>query len=183
MKGSRSMVELPDSDEASGENVIYEQTRVEMPDSDNTRGDGVETPRLKEEEPSWKKWIKIIVSVVIFNLISLTCLIGFVFSKDWIRNQELTIFKEEYQWFWFLITFILIYCIGHFSYWYCKRNGLFIFNKDKCSICLEVLLTKPNASLSCKHVFHERCIKNWLKRESTCPNCRKTAQFIYKHRG
>ncbi|CAL4087965.1 unnamed protein product, partial [Meganyctiphanes norvegica] len=47
--------------------------------------------------------------------------------------------------------------------------------EDQCSICLEALATGPTVALQCKHVFHERCIKDWLKRQSNCPNCRKFA--------
>lgn len=28
------------------------------------------------------------------------------------------------------------------------------------------------ATLSCKHTFHKECIKDWLKRQTTCPVCR-----------
>lgn len=47
--------------------------------------------------------------------------------------------------------------------------------EDQCSICLEALATGPTVALQCKHVFHEKCIKDWLKRQSNCPNCRKFA--------
>ncbi|CAL4082643.1 unnamed protein product [Meganyctiphanes norvegica] len=49
--------------------------------------------------------------------------------------------------------------------------------EDHCSICLETFVTRPTVSLTCKHVFHERCVRNWLKRQSNCPNCRKIANI------
>ncbi|CAL4082637.1 unnamed protein product [Meganyctiphanes norvegica] len=48
---------------------------------------------------------------------------------------------------------------------------------DHCSVCLEALVKIPTVSLKCEHVFHERCIRNWLKRQSNCPNCRKIAHI------
>ncbi|CAL4082635.1 unnamed protein product [Meganyctiphanes norvegica] len=51
--------------------------------------------------------------------------------------------------------------------------------EDQCSICLEALVTRPTGTLTCEHVFHERCIRNWLERQSSCPNCRKIANISY----
>lgn len=47
--------------------------------------------------------------------------------------------------------------------------------EESCSICLESLNTGPTLPLQCLHTFHERCIKDWLRRQSNCPNCRKFA--------
>ena len=44
---------------------------------------------------------------------------------------------------------------------------------DPCSICLNEY--KPNdwiCSLPCTHIFHEKCIKNWLSRKKTCTICK-----------
>ena len=58
----------------------------------------------------------------------------------------------------------------------------------ECSICLDVFEQIPqteNSSLlkekkyknahelSCGHMFHKKCINNWLKNNSNCPYCRK----------
>ena len=48
----------------------------------------------------------------------------------------------------------------------------FVFDdpvSDTCTICLEVVSETP---LKCGHVFHKKCIKQWLKNNDTCPNCR-----------
>ena len=48
-----------------------------------------------------------------------------------------------------------------------------------CSICLsefkvgEVIATSSLTSGGCSHVFHEECIKGWLRRENTCPLCKQ----------
>ena len=44
---------------------------------------------------------------------------------------------------------------------------------DRCSICLEYYSKKDKISkLSCGHYFHYKCLKYWLKGNSTCPICR-----------
>lgn len=46
--------------------------------------------------------------------------------------------------------------------------------KLQCSVCLEDLKRKGKAKqLPCDHLYHEKCITPWLKKQSTCPNCRK----------
>ncbi|KAL3253636.1 hypothetical protein MRX96_054428 [Rhipicephalus microplus] len=44
----------------------------------------------------------------------------------------------------------------------------------QCSICLEDLNADRQEirALSCRHCFHEQCLKEWFKTERTCPNCR-----------
>lgn len=48
-------------------------------------------------------------------------------------------------------------------------------DETSCSICLEALASSTTVQLECQHVFHEKCIKDWLKRQSNCPNCRTFA--------
>ncbi|XP_068243035.1 E3 ubiquitin-protein ligase TTC3-like isoform X3 [Palaemon carinicauda] len=43
---------------------------------------------------------------------------------------------------------------------------------EVCSICLEGFYGYKTLTLDCNHVFHKICIKDWLKRQSNCPNCR-----------
>ncbi|XP_064087051.1 E3 ubiquitin-protein ligase TTC3-like isoform X3 [Macrobrachium nipponense] len=45
-------------------------------------------------------------------------------------------------------------------------------SSDVCSICLEGFYGYKTMTLDCLHVFHNICIKDWLKIESSCPNCR-----------
>lgn len=47
--------------------------------------------------------------------------------------------------------------------------------EEQCSICLDALNLSPTLQLQCQHVFHEKCISGWLKRQSNCPNCRTYA--------
>lgn len=40
----------------------------------------------------------------------------------------------------------------------------------ECSICLEPLLKNVYA-LPCAHVYHEKCIREWMKKSHSCPIC------------
>lgn len=43
----------------------------------------------------------------------------------------------------------------------------------ECSICLEELLKGETAlRIPCGHLFHEECVKDWLKKSNECPVCR-----------
>ena len=48
-----------------------------------------------------------------------------------------------------------------------------LINKDKCIICLNNYIIHDKISyLSCLHLFHSRCIKEWLKISNKCPLCK-----------
>jgi hypothetical protein len=54
----------------------------------------------------------------------------------------------------------------------------FTLAKPECSICLsgydqEEKLAWPKSHKCCNHVFHEECIKLWLKEHDDCPLCRR----------
>lgn len=43
-----------------------------------------------------------------------------------------------------------------------------------CAICTETLQpTESKILTTCKHLFHENCIGQWLQINNSCPNCRK----------
>tara|TARA_Y100000389_G_C17426776_1_gene500021 strand:- start:622 stop:1050 length:429 start_codon:yes stop_codon:yes gene_type:complete len=45
---------------------------------------------------------------------------------------------------------------------------------EYCSICLDEFNKNDHIiTLECKHYYHQLCITNWLKKEVTCPLCRK----------
>ena len=50
----------------------------------------------------------------------------------------------------------------------------------RCAICLENISTDPaklekNVKvLWCAHVYHKKCINDWLEKNDTCPTCRST---------
>jgi len=47
-----------------------------------------------------------------------------------------------------------------------------------CSLCIEPFnSTQTNVVLQCNHKFHKECIKEWLEKELTCPNCRQSFQI------
>lgn len=47
--------------------------------------------------------------------------------------------------------------------------------KEPCSICLENLSCGGGIPMRmpCSHVFHDRCLLEWLSRKGTCPMCRR----------
>lgn len=48
--------------------------------------------------------------------------------------------------------------------------------RKSCSICLNDFSMKDKVKqLHCEHVFHEKCIENWLRRARDCPNCKRSA--------
>ena len=47
--------------------------------------------------------------------------------------------------------------------------------ETKCSICLTDFNLKDKIiSLECKHIFHVKCIRQWLSNGKKCPNCNST---------
>uniref|UniRef100_A0A1A9VZI9 RING-type domain-containing protein n=1 Tax=Glossina brevipalpis TaxID=37001 RepID=A0A1A9VZI9_9MUSC len=49
-----------------------------------------------------------------------------------------------------------------------------------CSVCLnEFQVPATVCELSCKHIFHQECIRKWLELKRTCPLCRKP--FVSNH--
>lgn len=44
---------------------------------------------------------------------------------------------------------------------------------NECVICLdELIIGEPATRIHCGHLFHEDCIKGWLKKSNLCPVCR-----------
>ena len=56
-------------------------------------------------------------------------------------------------------------------------NALKDAGKEECIICLlefsEDDTSQKIAELSCKHIYHEGCIKEWIKNNDICPICRR----------
>jgi hypothetical protein len=49
---------------------------------------------------------------------------------------------------------------------------------QECSICLDGFISQENiVKLDCQHSFHSTCIKEWLKKELICPNCRSPLEL------
>ena len=50
--------------------------------------------------------------------------------------------------------------------------------EGNCSICIEPFTsTQTCIVLQCNHKYHSHCIKEWLEKELTCPNCRQPLQL------
>ena len=57
---------------------------------------------------------------------------------------------------------------------YCKKGKDGKYELPSCCICLsEIKKGKNTILLPCKHMFHSKCITDWLKSNNTCPMCRK----------
>ena len=47
-----------------------------------------------------------------------------------------------------------------------------IFQKE-CTICYDQIDERPiRRIITCEHLFHDECLKSWLKEKETCPNCK-----------
>lgn len=45
---------------------------------------------------------------------------------------------------------------------------------DECPICLDKFeINDRIISLNCNHKFHKDCLKLWIKKNNTCPQCRE----------
>lgn len=57
-----------------------------------------------------------------------------------------------------------------------KTNEQKTQENDQCAICLESLYKNQEkeivSTLFCKHSFHEACLHEWEKNQTTCPICR-----------
>lgn len=49
----------------------------------------------------------------------------------------------------------------------------------ECIICTEKVLKTGEvpAALCCGHIFHEKCIRTWFRREKKCPHCKQGQQL------
>jgi hypothetical protein len=50
-------------------------------------------------------------------------------------------------------------------------------NLITCSICL-LELKKHEKTLDCQHIFHKKCIDEWISNNNTCPLCRKIIPIL-----
>ncbi|XP_068187104.1 E3 ubiquitin-protein ligase TTC3 isoform X2 [Antennarius striatus] len=44
---------------------------------------------------------------------------------------------------------------------------------EPCIICHDDMSPEDICVLNCRHSFHKKCIKSWLKEKTTCPTCRE----------
>lgn len=58
-----------------------------------------------------------------------------------------------------------------------KRGRIKVNDTDEdCSICFDSFEEKKNLCIRffiCKHIFHEKCIEEWLHKKPLCPNCKR----------
>jgi len=58
---------------------------------------------------------------------------------------------------------------------YIKKYGhkINLESNIQCSICIDSVEKDKFCYEKCNHVFHKKCLREWLKQNKTCPNCRK----------
>ena len=45
-------------------------------------------------------------------------------------------------------------------------------NFHECVICLEEMKTGEDLTIiGCSHIYHSKCIQNWIKKKRICPLC------------
>lgn len=64
---------------------------------------------------------------------------------------------------------------------YKKYKEVFLVLNDKnhlandCIICLNKITNDADCRiLCCVHIFHSKCIENWLHKNANCPICKQT---------
>ena len=55
-----------------------------------------------------------------------------------------------------------------------ELNSDEVINNQECSICVESLNDNIAIKLKCNHIFHKKCLEEWLKKSKNkdCPLCR-----------
>ena len=47
-----------------------------------------------------------------------------------------------------------------------------------CSICFDTLTSRDDViQLTCNHMFHNACIRRWIRSNGSCPQCREVARI------
>jgi len=53
----------------------------------------------------------------------------------------------------------------------------------QCTICINEFIIGENVrQLICDHYFHDECVRGWLQRHATCPNCRRVLTGLINQR-
>ena len=61
---------------------------------------------------------------------------------------------------------------------YNLEDGEYNGNNNSCVICLDKFtLNDPVIHFSCKHIFHAKCVKEWLLINGSCPICRNVVHI------
>lgn len=57
-----------------------------------------------------------------------------------------------------------------------KENDIIVKKGEICPICREKYCQGLyKRELSCHHIFHKKCIDRWLRKNTSCPVCKKYA--------
>lgn len=48
---------------------------------------------------------------------------------------------------------------------------------DECNICKDFLILHDVIELSCNHIYHWKCLNEWVKYNNTCPCCKSVVKI------
>ena len=116
------------------------------------------------------------------------------------NNENIDIFKDSYNNDIFYSWVIFFGVVGIFGIFICNNICLSLLKKYKeyrinrgllqnitfkeinspeCIICLEEYNNRDNIiKLECGHIYHKKCVEDWFKINSNCPNCRNSIHII-----
>ena len=63
-----------------------------------------------------------------------------------------------------------------FNFFNLKKCNKIHQTRGNCCICLDDILSNIKTT-KCNHIFHKKCINNWLKEKNECPLCREFNPF------
>lgn len=50
---------------------------------------------------------------------------------------------------------------------------------DECTICFENVNKNTGGQIDCGHSFHNDCLRPWIRKNGSCPNCRDETSFLH----
>lgn len=81
-----------------------------------------------------------------------------------------------------LLHLIVLFLIWYVLYRIPVKNFKELKNQkySECLICLEQFTPEEKVKIfKCKHYFHLKCVDTWIRREKTCPLCRKSITMLF----
>ncbi|KAG5605321.1 hypothetical protein H5410_026813 [Solanum commersonii] len=69
---------------------------------------------------------------------------------------------------------LLDFCLSMKTHTYQFPKSKCLDGKERCSICLDDYYDKEKLTeISCGHIYHFDCIREWIKLKNICPICKR----------